>query len=45
MPGQRINKLHFLNLNITHASLKLDGVLTNKEIKCDLGTRGDSTIA
>ena len=36
---------HFWNLNITHASLKLDGVPTDKEIKCDFGDWGDSTIA
>ena len=36
---------HFLNLNNTHASLKLDGVPTDKEIECDFGATGDSTIA
>ena len=36
---------HFSNLYITQASLKLDGVLTDKEIECDFGARGDSTIA
>ena len=36
---------HFSNLNVTHASLKLDGVPTDKEIECDLGDTGDSTAA
>ena len=35
----------FAHLNITHASLKLDGVPTDKEIECDFGDGGDSTIA
>ena len=35
----------FAHLNITHASLKLDGVTTDKEIECDFGAGGDSTIA
>ena len=36
---------HFSNLSITHASLKLDGVPTDKEIECDFEVRGDSTVA
>ena len=35
----------FAHLNITHASLKLDGVPTDKEIECDFDDGGDSTIA
>ena len=40
---QKKQVAHYWNLNITHASPKLDGVPTDKEIKCDFG--GDSTIA
>ena len=36
---------HFAHLNISHASLKLDGVPIDKEIECDFGAGGDSTIA
>ena len=36
---------HFAHLNITHATLNLDGVPTDKEIECDLDAGGDSTIA
>ena len=36
---------HFAHLNITHASLKLDGVPTAKEIERDFGAGGDSTNA
>ena len=35
----------FAHLNITHTSLKLDGVPTDKEIECDFDGGGDSTIA
>ena len=35
----------FAHLNITHASLKLDGVPTDKEIECDFCAGADSTIA
>ena len=36
---------HFSNLNITHASLKLDGVPTDKELQCAFGKREDSAVA
>ena len=45
MAGQHKKATHFLNLSITHVSLKLDGVPTDKEIECDFGTGGDSTNA
>ena len=35
---------HFSNLHVTRASLKLDGVPTDKEIECDFGDTGDSTV-
>ena len=35
----------FAQLNITHASLKLDGVRTDKDIDCDFDDGGDSKIA
>ena len=46
MLEQRIKQAtQFVHLDITHASLKLDGVPTDKDIVGDFGAGGDSTIA
>ena len=39
------NNSRFTNLSISRASLKLDGVPTDKEVECDFSERGDSTVA